>query len=93
MTEKMWIYPGEQANWHFLTLTKKYGQEIKENYGKHAKGFGSLPVEVTIGKTTWQTSIFPDKRAGTYLLPVKAKVRKVEDLEAGEEVKFSVKLR
>ena len=65
MTEKVWLYPGETANWHFVTLTKKVGQEIKETFGKNARGFGSLPVEVTIGATTFKTSIFPDKRVGS----------------------------
>ncbi len=92
MTEKVWIYPGEFANWHFVTLTKKVGQEIKETHGKNARGFGSLPVEVTIGQTTWKTSIFPDKRAGSYLLPLKAQVRKKEDIEAGETVAFEITL-
>lgn len=90
MTEKVWLYPGENANWHFVTLTKKIGQEIRETYGKNARGFGSLPVEVTIGATAFKTSIFPDKRVGSYLLPLKAKVRKDEDIEAGEPVTFTV---
>lgn len=93
MTEKVWIYPGDFANWYFVTLTKKIGQEIKETHGKKARGFGSLPVEVTIGQTVWKTSIFPDKRAGSYLFPLKAKVRKLEDIEAGEPVTFSIEIR
>ncbi len=92
MTEKMWLYPGETANWHFLTVPKKYGQEIKELYGKNRRGFGSIRAEVTIGKTTWKTSIFPDKHAGTYILPVKAAVRKAEDIYADEKVKFTIKV-
>ncbi|MBP6924467.1 MAG: DUF1905 domain-containing protein [Candidatus Pacebacteria bacterium] len=92
MTEKVWLYPGESANWHFVTLTKKIGQEIKLTFGKNARGFGSLPVDVTIGATTWKTSIFPDKYSGSYILPLKAKVRKLEDIEAGELVTFSIVL-
>jgi hypothetical protein len=92
MKEKVWLYPGDMAAWHFITLTKKVGQEIKETWGKSARGFGSLPVEVTIGKTVWKTSIFPDKRAGSYLLPLKAQVRKKEDIEEGDLVKFSIVL-
>lgn len=92
MTEKVWLYPGESANWHFVTLTKKIGQEIKETHGKNARGFGSLPVEVTVGATVWKTSIFPDKYSGSYILPLKAKVRKTEDIEANEMVTFSISL-
>jgi hypothetical protein len=93
MTEKVFLYPGESANWHFVPVTKKIGQEIKQNFGKYAKGFGSLPVEVTIGKTTWQTSIFPDKYSGSYILPLKAQVRKKEDVMVGEKITYRLSLR
>ncbi len=89
---KVFLYPG-MAAWHFVGLPKKVGQEIKENFGKNSKGFGSLPVEVTIGRTVWNTSIFPEKTSGSYLLPLKASVRKKEDIEAGEEVVLSIKIR
>ncbi len=92
MTEKIWLYPGDMAAWHFITLTKSVGKEIKENFGKGARGFGSLRVEVTIGKITWQTSIFPDRISGSYFLPVKAKVRKLEEIEVGDLVTFFIKL-
>ncbi len=90
--EKLWVYPGDMANWHFVTVTKSVGADIKERYGKNARGFGSLPVEVTVGKTVWNTSLFPDKRVGSYLLPIKAKVRKSEELEEGDVVKLIITL-
>ncbi len=79
--------------WRFLVLPVTAGKEIKEKYGKSAKGWGSLPVSVTIGQTTWQTSIFPDKKSGTYLLPLKAKIRKSEDILDDDVVSFSIMLR
>ncbi len=92
MTEKMFLYPGETAAWHFLPVTKNVGVEIREKFSASHRGFGSLPVEVTVGKTVWRTSIFPDRHSGSYILPVKARVRKAEDIEAGEEVEFSIKV-
>jgi hypothetical protein len=47
------------------------------------RGFGSLRVEVAIGSTTWRTSVFPDTKRGTYLLPVKKQVRAAEGLVEG----------
>ncbi|HWI05275.1 MAG TPA: DUF1905 domain-containing protein [Acidimicrobiales bacterium] len=38
---------------------------------------------MTIGGTRWSTSIFPDRKRGTYLLPVKKEVRAAEQLAAG----------
>lgn len=92
VTSKLWLYPGESANWHFLTVPKDVSTDLKEKYRPFLKGFGSLPVEVTIGETTWKTSIFPDRRTGTYFLPVKAKVRKREDLLVDDEVEFSFRI-
>lgn len=89
---KVWLYPGDAAAWHFVNIDKKVGAEIKEKHGKRAKGFGSLPVVVTLGKTSWKTSIFPDKRSGTYLLPLKAQVRRKEGIDAGDTIEFNVKL-
>ena len=92
MTEKVFIYPSEVAAWHFIPVTKKVGLEIKKDFGGNSRGFGSLPVEVTIGSSTWNTSIFPDKYSGSYILPLKAQVRKKEDIEAGELVTFTITL-
>ncbi len=91
LKSKVFVYPGMSA-WRFLGLPEKQGREIKEKYGSHAKGWGSLPVSVTIGKTTWNTSIFPDKKSGSYLLPLKTKIRKAEDISDDSTVTFSVRL-
>ncbi len=89
---KIWLYPG-MAGWHFLTLPRKQSDEIKKVFGSIKRGWGSLPVTVTIGKTSWKTSIFPDKKSAAYLLPVKADVRKKENLSAGETIVFEVAIR
>ncbi len=81
---KVWLYPGESASWHFFTIPKKESSELKETYKGLRKGWGSLPVEVAIGKVTWQTSIFPDSKSGTYILPLKAKVRKEAGIYEGD---------
>lgn len=85
------LYPG-MSGWHFLSIPKKESTEIKTAYGEHARGWGSIPVEITLGKTTWNTSIFPDKKSGQYLLPLKAAVRKKEGIDAGERVEFECKV-
>ena len=78
-TSEVWLYPG-MAGWHFISLPKNQSEAIKKKFGANARGWGSLRVSVTIGKTTWKTSIFPDKKSGTYLLPLKADVRKKEGI-------------
>jgi hypothetical protein len=49
-----------------------------------------LRVEVTIGETRWSTSIFPDRKRGTYVLPVKKSVRIAEQLVAGAPAAVSL---
>ncbi|MBI5466734.1 MAG: DUF1905 domain-containing protein [Candidatus Kerfeldbacteria bacterium] len=79
---RVWLWPGPAA-WHFVSLPKKLSGELRRVFRGYGRGFGSLPVRVTIGSTTWTTSIFPDHKRGSYLLPLKASVRKVEGLRAG----------
>jgi len=92
LSSKVFVSPG-MGGWRFLGLPLKEGKEIKEKYSKNARGWGSLPVSITIGKTTWETSIFPDKKSGSYLLPLKAQVRKKEEIDDEDEVQFILKLR
>jgi hypothetical protein len=50
------------------------------------RGFGSVRVRVTVGATTWNTSIFPDTKSESYVLPVKKAVRSSEGLGDGSSV-------
>ena len=89
--EKIWLYPG-LASWHFITLPKQESIEIKQLFGNIGRGFGSLPVKVTIGKTSWNTSIFPDKKAGAYLLPIKLDIRKKEHLKVADLISCTIEI-
>lgn len=87
---RVWIYPGENP-WHFATIKKGDADEIKMHDIGPRRGFGSIPVEVTIGKTSWTTSIFPEKK-GTYLLPLKKEVRRSENIKAGDTVRITLEV-
>lgn len=92
IVSKVWLYPG-MAGWHFVSIDKKQSEEIKKKFGDMKRGWGSLPVMVTLGKTVWKTSIFPDTKAGSYLLPLKAEVRKKEGVYADESISFSIEIK
>jgi len=81
----LWRYPGDVA-WHFVSVPVPLSEEIRFFCPRRGSGWGAVRVTVTIGGTRWQTSIFPDKASGSFLLPVKAEVRKKERLEADREV-------
>lgn len=93
MQAKVTLYQGSKAVWHFITLPKKESAAISHFFGSMKRGWWSLPVSVTIGRTTWKTSIFPDSRAGAYILPLKADVREKEKIRAGTSVRFRIEIR
>lgn len=92
LRSKVWVYPG-MAAWRFIGIPRKKGEEIKKKFGANTRGWGSLPVSVTIGNTSWDTSIFPDKKSGSYLLPLKAEVRKAEGIQDDSMISFSLRIR
>ena len=87
-TAKLWVYSGAGA-WHFVTLPVDVTEQIKF-YREQRRGFGSIRVQVTIGSTQWQTSIFPDKASNSFVLPIKSAVRKQEALVVGQEVAVKI---
>jgi hypothetical protein len=89
---KIWIYSGVAA-WHFITVPENVSKKIKNEFGDMAQGWGSLPINATIGQTTWKTSIFPDKKLNAYLLPIKKDVRKSEKIKAHDNVSITIEIQ
>ena len=84
-TVPLWKWEGNAA-WHFVTLPFEITDEIDEITTGRQGGFGSVPVKVTIGGTTWSTSVFPDASSGSFVLPVKAAVRRAEGIHDDDAV-------
>jgi hypothetical protein len=84
-TADLWRYTGDAA-WYFVTLPHDVADDIDEITLDRRRGFGSVRVEVTVGSTTWRTSIFPDTKSASFLLPVKQAVRQAEGLDDGSSV-------
>ena len=82
---EVWEHDGP-ASWYFISLPEAEADDIEAEFGQRAGGFGSVRVEVMIGDTQWATSLFPDNKRATYLLPVKKAVRKAEGITAGSVV-------
>ncbi len=98
VTAALWIWtsPDAPASWHFVTIEGEAAEAIRATAlmrrleGGQRRGWGSIRVSATIGDTTWQTSIFPSKENGGYLLPIKASVRKAESLVAGDLISVNL---
>ena len=80
---EIWLHEGPDP-WHFIMLPPEAADVLREQSQGPVRGFGSIPVQVTIGVTEWRTSVFPDKKSGSFLLPVKAAIRNAEDLSDGD---------
>ena len=57
-----------------------------------AKPFGSAGVRVTIGSTTWATSLFADTKRASYLVPIKAPVRRRGGIADGDTITLTISL-
>jgi hypothetical protein len=88
---EVWEWHG-QASWHFVSLPEALTDEIDDRFGHLAAGFGSIKVEVRVGSTTWRTSVFPDTKRGTLILPMKKEVRRKQHLEAGSVAEVELRV-
>lgn len=91
-TAPLWVWDGDAA-WHFVTVPEDATDEIEARTAGLTGGFGSVRVEVTVGDTTWRTSLFPDTNRGAYVLPVKRAVRTAEGITVGDDVAVRIRLQ
>lgn len=87
---KIWFWRGP-APWYFVTVPAKESRDLKAISGFVTYGWGVIPVHVRIGKTEWTTSLFP--KEDLYIVPIKARVRKAENLEEGNNVTIRLEVR
>lgn len=80
---ELWLHQGE-GSWHFVTLPVDLADDVRER--ATGRGFGSVRVTAVVGETRWETSLFPETKTGSYVLPVKQQVRRANDLVAGDVV-------
>lgn len=82
-SEKIWFWRGP-APWHFVTVPAEESRDLKAISGFVTYGWGMIPVRVRIGRSEWETSLWP--KDGRYIVPIKTSVRTAEKLEVGDEV-------
>ena len=79
----IWFWKGP-APWYFVTVPAEHSRDLKAISGFVTYGWGVIPVQVQIGQTAWTTSLFP--KDDRYLVPIRASVRKAEQLAEGDLV-------
>ncbi len=80
---EIWQYDGPAA-WCFVTLPPSAAAEIAANIPQ--REFGMVKIQARVGSSRWTTSLFKDNRKGTWLLPLKASIRRQEGLRPGERI-------
>jgi len=76
------------SEWYFVALPPELSADIRETQ-TFRRGFGGVRVDVTIGASTWRTSIFPQADGG-YVLPLKRAVRDAERIAPGAIVQVDL---
>lgn len=79
-------------SWCFISLPVELSDQIRSVPRPPTPGFGSLKVSVTIGATVWATSIFPESKSRTYMLPIKKTVRSAESLDVGDTARVELEV-
>lgn len=76
------------GGWYFVSLPPEMSREIRSTLKQEEEGWGRLKATARIGTSEWKTAIWFDTKSNTYLLPLKAAIRKQEkiDTETGIEV-------
>ncbi len=72
------------APYYYVALPDEDSADLKEASAMLTYGWGVIPVQVRIGDTEWETSLFP--KDGCYLVPLKDRVRRAEGLDEGDEI-------
>lgn len=83
----------DSGNWRFARLPENISTKIKEmQKGQLRRGWGAVYANAKVGKSEWQTSVFPDRHSATYILPLKKQIRYEENLYDGKEFTFSIEI-
>lgn len=89
-TAPLWLHAG--GDWYFVSVPVEVSDDIADLTAGRRRGFGSVRVMVTVGCTSWRTSVFPDKGLRAFVLPMKKAVRDAEGRHDGDDVPIRLSL-
>jgi hypothetical protein len=79
----IWYWRGP-APFYFVTVPPEQSDQLKALSSSVTYGWGMIPARVQIGRTRWETALWP--KDGRYIVPLKASIRKAEKLNEGDWV-------
>lgn len=80
---ELWFWRGP-GPWHFVTVPDDESATLEEISPAVTYGWGMIPVTARVGASEWTTSLWP--KDGGYIVPLKAWVRRAEQLDVGDTV-------
>lgn len=86
---KPWQHHGP-GGWYFVSLPVQLSNEIRTVFKMDEEGWGRLKAVAQIGNTEWKTAIWFDTKRNAYLLPLKAEIRKKEQLLIDKIVQVTI---
>jgi hypothetical protein len=84
------VYWRGPAPFHFVPVPPPQAAEIHFLAPMVTYGWGVIPARVRIGRTEFTTALFP--KDGGYLVPIKDRVRRAEDLAVGDTVRVELSI-
>jgi hypothetical protein len=88
-TAKVWQH-ATPIGWHFVSLPIDITTEIRKHFKWQEEGWGRIKALAKIGNCQWETAIWFDTKHKTYLLPLRAEIRKKEKIEINTIIKTIV---
>jgi hypothetical protein len=88
---KVWLWTGKAA-WYFVSIGVELSETINQEFSYLKGGWGSIPVELTVGKTTWKTSMFPNSKTKEYIIPIKSAIRKSEKISENDIISIQIQI-
>lgn len=86
------LWKDSPGGWVFVSLPKDISKEIRDNLQWQEEGWGRMKARASIDTLQWDTAIWFDTKANTYLLPVKATIRKKGGLQVGESITVRISI-
>ncbi|MEO8239414.1 MAG: DUF1905 domain-containing protein [Flavobacterium sp.] len=88
-SEKSWQH-SSPGGWYFVSLPKEMSKEIRGMLRSEEEGWGRLKAVAKIGNSEWKTAIWFDSKKEIYLLPLKAEIRRKENIEDGKQIEVFI---
>jgi hypothetical protein len=87
---ELWYWRGPSP-YHFITVPEEACVGLRAVSGIVSYGWGMIPVNVRIGGSAFETSLFP--KDGGYVVPIKDAVRHGEGLSVGDTLTLELSIR